>query len=185
MQSNRMSAFPLVTAQELLRFPRDDRRYELVAGRLIRMSPVGSPHGATVVRLIVLIDGHVREKRLGQVFTEVGFTLATNPDTVRAPDVAFIRRERIPSPLPPGFWQGAPDLAVEVLSPEDRPSEVRGKVDEYLLHGVELVAVVDPDRATVQLSRAGQATVTLGKGDELDLGRVVPGFRCQVCEIFE
>jgi Uma2 family endonuclease len=175
----------LVTAEELLHLPRDDRRYELVAGRLIRMSPVGGQHGTIVVQLILLIGGYVREKRLGQVFTEVGFIIAANPDTVRAPDVAFVRRESVGSTPLRGFWNGAPDLAVEVLSPEDRPSEVREKIEEYLAGGVEVVVVVDPDGATLDVHRRGEAVLTLGIEDELDLGDVVAGFRCRVREVFE
>src|SRR5262245_21961466 len=88
----------LVTAAELERFPDDDNRYELVAGRVIRMSPVGYLHGQVVVRLCALLDSYVRTRDLGAILTEVGFTLMVNPDTVRAPDVAFLRRARIPTP---------------------------------------------------------------------------------------
>ena len=106
----------LVTAEELERFPGDDFRYELVEGRLIRMSPVGYLHGRVVMRLGSLLEQHVRSRGLGAVLTEVGFKLKSNPDTVRAPDVAFIRGDRIPSVPPKGFWKGTADLAVELRS---------------------------------------------------------------------
>jgi Uma2 family endonuclease len=176
----------LVTAEELERFPSDDRRYELVKGRVVRMSPVGSRHGGVTIGLAFLLVQHVRAHALGAVVTEVGFVLATKPDTVRAPDLAFIRRGRIPATgLPRGFWKGSPDLAVEVLSPDDTPSEVRTKVDEYLRYGVPLVLTVDPDEKTVAVFRANAAPATLGMDQQLDLSDVVPGFRCDVREIFE
>ena len=97
---------PLVTADELERFPDDDYRYELVEGRVIRMSPVGFEHGRIVPRLTALLHRHVEEHHLGAIVNEVGFKLASNPDTVRAPDIAFLRLNRIPRPDPRGFIKG-------------------------------------------------------------------------------
>ena len=176
----------LFTAEELERIPSDDRRYELVKGRVVRMSPVGSLHGGVTIGLALLLGQHARTHGLGAVVTEVGFVLTTKPDTVRAPDLAFIHRGRIPATgLPRGFWKGPPDLAVDVLSPDDTPSEVRTKVDEYLRYGVRLVLTVDPDEKTVTVFRTNAAPATLGMDRELDLSDVVPGFRCDVRGIFE
>ena len=176
----------LVTAEELERMPDDDFRYELVEGRIVRMSPVGGVHGGLTAGFIALLVQHVKAARIGAVATGLGFILARNPDTVRAPDVAFINRQRIPAGgLPKGFWNGAPDLAIEVLSPDDRPSDVRTKVDEYLTYGTGLVLVVDPDEQTVAAHRRGMPSLTFGVDDTLDLDDVVPGFRCLVREIFE
>lgn len=176
----------LVTAEELEKFPDDDYRYELVEGRIIRMSPVGVLHGGVTAGLLAMLVQHAKAYNLGLVATEVGFKLATNPDTVRAPDIAFVRRDRLPATgLPRGFWHGPPDLAAEVLSPEDRPSEVREKVEEYLTHGVTLVLVIDPDSQTVTAHRRLAAPVMLTEDDKLDLNDVVPGFNCRVREIFE
>ncbi len=172
----------LVTAEDLERFPEDDYRYELVEGRVIRMSQVGYLHGRVVVRFGSLLERHVRAADLGDVLTEVGFKLASNPDTVRAPDIAFVRRERIPALPPRGFWRGAADLAVEVLSPEDTPLEIRRKVAEYLAGGTSVVLVIDPDKESVTVSRRFAAK-TLSGDDVLDLDDVVPGFRCTVREI--
>ena len=175
----------LITAEELEKFPDDDFRYELVAGRVVRMSPVGFRHGTTVVRLGALLMLHAQERRLGAVMTEVGFKLASNPDTVRAPDVAFVRRDRIPTPEPRGFWNGPPDLAVEVLSPDDRPEEVREKLAEYLMHDVPVVVLVDPDTRKINVLRPGTSELALATGDVLDLGDAVSGFRCNVRDLFE
>jgi Uma2 family endonuclease len=176
----------LVTAEELEKFPDDDYRYELVEGRIIRMSPVGFLHGGVTAGLLAMLVQHAKAHNLGLVATEVGFKLATNPDTVRAPDISFVRRERLPATgLPKGFWHGPPDLAVETLSPDDRPSEIRAKVEEYLTYGVTLVLVIDPDARTVAAHRRLAAPVMLTEDDELDLNDVVPGFNCRVREIFE
>ncbi len=176
----------LVTAEELEKFPDDDYRYELVEGRVIRMSPTGAVHGHVVMRLGARLIGHVDTHRLGFVLTEVGFRLSSSPDTVRAPDLAFIRRERLPQgTLPRGFWTGPPDLAVEVLSPDDRPSDVHAKISDYLTHGVPLVVVIDPDERSVIAHRPSAPPITLGVADFLDLDDVVQGFRCAVQDIVE
>ena len=175
---------PLVTADELERFPDDDYRYELVEGRVIRMSPVGFEHGRIVPRLTALLHRHVEEHHLGAIVNEVGFKLASNPDTVRAPDIAFLRLDRIPRPAPRGFIKGAPDLAVEVLSPDDRPSEVRAKTTDYLASGVPLVLVLDPVGRTVTACRLKEPPQISRGDDVVDIGDVVPGFVCTIPEIF-
>jgi len=111
----------LVTADELLTMPHNGFRYELVRGELKQKSPSGSEHGVTVVHLTWPLAQHVKDNHLGIVFgAETGFKITTNPDTVRAPDIAFVSHERIPATgIPRGFWPGAPDLAVEVVSPGD------------------------------------------------------------------
>ena len=123
--------------------------------------------------------------RLGTVLTDVGFTLARNPDTVRAPDIAFIRQERLPA-NPRGFCNGPPDLAVEVLSGDDRRSEVAAKIEDYLAHGVRAVVVIDPDAATVEVVRRGRPGTVLAAPDaRVELSDVVPGFGCDVREILD
>jgi len=175
---------PLITAEELERFPDDDYRYELVEGRVIRMSPVGFQHGRIVPRFASLLHRHVEEHGLGAIVSEVGFKLASNPDTVRAPDIAFLRLDRIPKPDPRGFIGGAPDLAVEVLSPDDRPAEVRAKTEEYLACGVPLVLVIDPIQRTAAAHRQMGPAQISREDDIVDLGDVVPGFSCSIPEIF-
>jgi Uma2 family endonuclease len=176
----------LVTAEELEKYPDDDYRYELVDGRIVRMTPVGLSHGRIVVQFGAILFQHVKPRQLGVVFTELGVTLARNPDTVRAPDIAFIRQDRLPSEEPQGFWNGPPDLAVEVLSPDDTGSEMRDKVAEYLARGVAIVVVVDPSAKTIAVHRAGAAAGLLHRSEDvLDLDDVVPGFRCRVRDVLE
>jgi len=175
----------LVTAEELERFANDDYRYELVEGRVVRMSPVGFEHGRIVMRLGSLLVRHAQERSLGAVVTEVGFKLASNPDTVRGPDLAFIRRSRIPPQEVRGFWNGPPDLVAEILSPDDRAPEIRAKVEDYLARGVSAIIVVDPDDRTVTTYRPSTSAVTLRDNDMLELGDVVSGFRCSLRDIFD
>jgi Uma2 family endonuclease len=174
------------TASELFEMPDDGFRYELVKGELRRMSPSGSEHGAVIVNITGLLWQHVKSNNLGVCFgAETGFRIASDPDTVRAPDVAFIRRERIPeSGITKKFWPGAPDLAVEVLSPGDTRAEVGEKVEDWLQAGARGVWVINPRRRTVSVYRTMTDVTHLSEGDELDGGEVVPGFRCKVSEIF-
>jgi Uma2 family endonuclease len=176
----------LMTADELLMLPRGRFRYRLIKGELITMSPAGSEHGALVVNMTVLLAQYVKANSLGIVFgAETGFKVAENPDTVLAPDVAFISREHVPaSGIPKKYWPGAPDLAVEVLSPGDTVREVERKVGQWLAAGARLVWTVDPKRRTVTVHQALKEAATLSENDELDGNDVVPGFRCRVSEIF-
>jgi Uma2 family endonuclease len=174
----------LVTAEEFERMP--DFRGELVEGRLVEMSPVNLDHGRVVLQLGSLLQRHVREARLGVVGVEVGFKLASNPDTVRGPDIAFMRQDRLATARRRGFVHGSPDLAIEVLSPDDRPGYMRKKIEEYLTRGTSLVVIVNPDKRTVVLHRKAVAATTLSGEDEmLDLDAVIPGFRCTLKQIFE
>lgn len=176
----------LVTVEEFARIPDDDHRYELVEGRVIRMSPPGSRHAVLAARLARLLDQYVEEHGLGLVMTSGGFHMASQPDTVREPDVAFVRAERIPaSGVPDGFWPGPADLAIEIRSPGDRRSEIAAKVKEYLGRGVRLVWVVDPKARTVIVHQPDQPQVILEGNAALDGGSVVPGFSYPLDKIFK
>jgi Uma2 family endonuclease len=173
-----------VTVDEFARIPDDDFRYELVAGVVHRMSPVGARHGLVTLRLGAAFTAWAERYRAGAVMTETGFVLATNPDTVLAPDISFVRRERIPaSGLPTSFWRGAPDVAVEVLSPDDRQADVAAKVREYLSHGVPLVWVIDPEAQTVTVHSAA-APMTLTGGQLLEGDVFLTGFEIPVSRLF-
>jgi Uma2 family endonuclease len=175
----------LVTADELLSMPDDGWRYELRCGELIQMVPPGARHGQFQNGLLAPLTTCVRRDRLGLVVAEVGFRLSHDPDTVRAPDVAFVRRARIPAEgVPVGYWEGAPDLAVEVVSPSDSAEDVREKIGEYLAAGASLVWIVYPRGQTVDVWRADGSRVALSSDGTLEGEDVVPGFSLPVAEIF-
>jgi len=165
--------------------PDDGSRYELIRGEVKKMTPAGGKHGAIVVNLTLPLGSFVKSRQLGVVFgAETGFKILSNPDTVRAPDIAFIRTDRIPSSgIPDSFWEGAPDLAVEVLSPRDTIRDVEEKVADWLSAGVKLVWVIDPKQRVVHVHRPGSKSLTLTERDVLDGKGVVPGFRCGIAEI--
>jgi Uma2 family endonuclease len=173
-----------MTAEELLALNLPNRRTELVRGRLVVSEPAGFHHGDIAMRIAVLIEVYARAHNLGRVFAaETGFKLFSKPDTVRAPDVAFIRRERLPDPPPRGFAAFAPDLAVEVLSPDDRPGEVQEKVDDWLGGGAALVWVVDPMRRTARVHRADGTKQSVDTNGALDGEGVLPGFSLPLSEL--
>jgi Uma2 family endonuclease len=174
-----------MTAEELLRLPDDSCRYALVRGELQRMAAAGFRHGAVIMNVAVPLGHHVKDHGLGVVCgAETGFVLARDPDTVLAPDVAFVRRERISaSGLPVTFWEGAPDLAVEVISPSDTRREVADKVASWLAAGTRLVWVVDPNHATVTIHEPDGTPRRLAEADVLDGAPLFPGFSLPVADI--
>ncbi|HSF33712.1 MAG TPA: Uma2 family endonuclease [Candidatus Tectomicrobia bacterium] len=176
----------LATADELFMLPDDGFRYELVRGEIRRTPPAGSEHGAVAVNIAVVIALFVKAHSLGVVFgAETGFKIASDPDTVRAPDLAFIRRERIPEAgLPRGFWPGAPDIAVEVISSGDTYTEVEEKVNDWLDAGTRMVLVLNPRTRTVTVYTSHSGVARLTEADILDGGEVLPGFTCRVAELF-
>lgn len=176
----------IVTADELLLLPRGNVRYELVKGELLTMSPAGSAHGAITQRLSTLLDQYVTANGLGLVFgAETGFLIARDPDTVRSPNIAFIHSGRISAGGPPdGFWPGAPDLAVEVVSHGDTLREVEDKAADWLGAGSQMIWIVRHRQKTVTVVGSGGKTDTFSVGSVLDGGSVLPGFRCQIAEIF-
>jgi Uma2 family endonuclease len=175
------SAQPRATEADLLRTPRDGQKYELVDGE-IRVSPAGSRHGTICVALISRLAPFVEKLALGYVFdSSTGFRLPNG--NVRSPDTSFIARGRFEGGQVPEDFGPPPDLAVEVLSPDDRPRYLFDKVGDYLDAGVRLVWVLDPknQRASVYRSLTDVRKLTLD--DELDGEDVVPGFRCRLREI--
>jgi Uma2 family endonuclease len=177
----------IVTAEQLYELPDDGLRYELLRGTLVSEPVPGRLHGRTVARISKLLSNFVDSRRLGVVYTgDTGFVLARQPDTVRGPDVAFLsnERERETENARP-YIPGAPDLAVEVLSPNDRTREVLGKVSDYLAAGSRLVWVVNPVREEVSVFRTPFAPRILAGADVLDGDEVLPGFSVTIAEIFD
>lgn len=170
----------LMTADELMHVYRPDKRVELVKGVLVVRELPGFRHGRVTMELVIKLDAHVRAAELGRVHPEVGFKLASDPDTVRGPDIAFIRKDRLPDPEPPGFADFAPDLVVEILSPNDRPGEVLAKVADWLSGGTRLVWVLDPARRVARIYRHDGTEQILTADQRLEGEDVVPGFTCSL-----
>ncbi len=160
-------------------------RYELVKGELIEMAPAGFAQVRIASRIHVALGIFLREHPLGEVMEDLGFYLQRQPDTVRGPDVAFVRAERIPSEgLPEGFFDGAPDLAVEVVSPNDSAAGLQQKVQEYLSHGTLAVWVFYPRTRAATVYRADGSARILTVGDNLTDEELLPGFSLPLEELF-
>jgi Uma2 family endonuclease len=170
------------TEADLLQTPRDGTKYELVDGT-IRMSPAGYRHGRISVRLAVAMERYATERRLGElVDSSTGFRLPGG--NVRCPDLAFVRRERVPQgEAAAGFADFAPDLAVEVLSPGDDARNILDKVGEYLQAGVRLVWVIDPRASRAAAYRSLTDVRQVTAEGELDGEDVVPGFRVKLSDL--
>ena len=149
------------------------------------MSPAGFEHGRVVIRVTLPLANYLSRHPLGVLTgAETGFQIASQPDTVRAPDVAFIRAERVPPTSLRGFFPGAPDLAVEVLSPDDRTANVLEKTHEWLEAGCRAVWIVDPQKRTVTVHHSHTNMVSLTEADILTGGDLLPGFAVAVVEFF-
>ena len=176
----------VTTAEELERIAIPGRWTELVRGRLIVREPPGTYHGRVSANALLLLGAFVKARGAGTVVAQdTGFRIATDPDTVRAPDAAFLDVERSKRITPSGYAAIAPNLVVEVLSPSDRPAEVLEKVADWLGAGVELAWVVDPERREVRVHRADGSLELLREGAVLDGEEVLPGFTCEVHELFD
>lgn len=179
-----------MTEEELLRMPDDGYRYELVEGELRRMAPTGYDHGRCTSKLSTMLATNVYKHDLGDVLAaETGFVIGRKPDgrvTVRAADIAFVAKGRIPADADTSkFLALAPDLIVETLSPSDTALEVEEKIASWLTAGVRLAITMNPALRSVTVYRSLQEIGILTDQDELDLSDVIHGFRCRVASIFD
>ena len=171
-----------MTAEELMNIDDDSHRHELIKGELLTMPLPKRPHGRVSATLTMLLLQHARSNRLGEVCAETGYQLERDPDTVLGPDVSFVAQHRIDEAID-GYYQGPPDLVVEVRSPGDRRGKVEHKLSLWLESGAKSVWLVNPRQRTVEvISSTGERRV-LYETDEL-VDDTVPGFRVAVSEIF-
>ena len=172
----------IATAADLEQLSGDGFRYELVDGEVRKMTLASNEHGKIAMRVAWRLAQHVETHGLGSVYAaETGFRLASDPDTVRAPDAAFVNQARLDAVgAVAGYWPGAPDLVVEVVSPGDRSGEVAA----WLAAGTQMVVVIEPRLRTVAVHRADGVIRTLGAGDMLEGGAVVPGWEVPVVALF-
>jgi Uma2 family endonuclease len=175
-----------MTAEQLLNYRHEPYRQELIDGILYEMEPPGAEHGVVAATTGYDLTRHVKGTGCGMaIAAEVGFLLAADPDTVRAPDVAFVSSDRVPETgIPKGYWPGPPDLAIEVVSPNDRYTKVQAKALHWLSAGTRAVVVVGPPRRAATVYRARDDIHVLHADEELDLGDVVPGWSPRVGDFF-
>ena len=177
----------LVTAEQLEQLSRSGVRCELVAGGLHQMSPAGFEHGVIAARIVSLLGPYIHAKKLGKsCAAETGFLLSRDPDTVRAPDAAFVSNARLkdlPSDLK-RYLPIAPDLVAEVVSPSDTFGEVEEKARYWIESGTSMVLVVDPSTRTLRVYQDEKHITVLREADIFDAGEVVPGWRFVVSELF-
>jgi Uma2 family endonuclease len=177
----------LVTAKQLAT---KQIRYacELDEGRIVRVSPAGRKHGLVLARILHLLVKHVDKKKLGKVMSgETGFWVRRDPDSVRAPDAAFLSNETLAraDKIEGAYFAVAPDLVIEVLSPDDRWVAVDRKVREYLTAGAKAVWVVNPDSETVWVFETGTVARVLGRAEKIEGGSALPGFRAAIKSFFD
>lgn len=174
----------IMTAEQLEQAG-DLGRCELLRGELVMMSPAGSRHGDVANNLAFHLTLHAKATGQGKVkAAETGFILERNPDTVRAPDVAFVRASRLHLDTREGFFPGPPDLAVEVLSPGDGAGEVLEKVQQWLDAGCERVWIADPPRGTITVHRKDNPVRVWREGETLVDESLLPGFSLPVSDVF-
>jgi Uma2 family endonuclease len=181
-----MTTKTLMTAEELLKMPKDGYRYELNQGELKKMSPAGGKHGAIAMKFGARLEVFVEDNDLGTVYAaETGYKVKQNPDDVKAPDVSFISKERLPgSEIPDSYLTTVPELVVEVISPNDSKKEVEGKVQMWFEFGVSVVVVINPRRHSVTLYHSPTNSTNLSENDTLVLDDVVPGFSYPISRLF-
>ena len=175
------------TDAEFMALNRDGHSYEIVNGELIDMGNSGAKHGYVCSILMILLGGYVRLQKLGAMFdSSTAFKMKSG--NKRSPDVSFMAKERLQGldELPDGFLEGAPDLAVEILSPSNTVAEIRGKIVEYFENGARLVWVIHPQEQYVLVYRSSQEPDRLLKStDSLDGEEIVPEFTLPIAELFQ
>lgn len=181
----RIDSDRLIAGDELLAMT-DVGPCELIDGRIVPMSPTGGEHGAIEFLLGGELMAFVRRRRLGWVVGgETGLYTGRDPDRVRGVDIAFISRERLPYRPKQGFLEVAPELVVEVLSPDDRWQNVRQKIEEYFAIGVERVWLVEPNNRTALVYRSETEMQRLSEGETLRGEGALEGFEIAVADLFE
>jgi len=188
--SSEISFDKFYSLEEYTKIAQAGYRYELVEGKLEEMSPTGPKHGIVAGLLQIYLGAYVLENKLGRTFiAEAGFNLTPTLErkTVLAPDVSFVRAERLASLIKDdeGFMVGPPDLAVEVVSPSETRPKVRTKIRKYQKYGTALIWVIWPERKIVEVYHLGSdLPLTLTAEDELNGGEIVPGFKLLINQLF-
>ena len=180
-----MATKTLLSIEQLAKLPDDDRLYELDEGELITMAPASGMHGRMESRVTRVLDIFMREHPVGELLTsDTGFVLSRNPDVLRSPDLAFLRSDKADLVQEDGFVEGAPDLAIEIVSPSDSATSVVRKVRQYLEAGTHTVWVIHRRTREVQVHEASGTSRFLTADQILDAPDLLPGFSVKVAELF-
>jgi Uma2 family endonuclease len=178
-----MGATTLMTVEQLLTLAGDGRS-ELVRGEFVKLPPRGVLQAFVLSRLLSRLAPFLEQPKIGRIGISLGVVLSRDPDTVRAPDISFLSKARLSHPPSTKFFEGAPDLAIEVLSPDDRSSKTQEKVREYLAAGARQVWIVDPQTETVTVHLPGGASQSYAGDSEVSGGDVLPGFSFRPADLF-
>jgi Uma2 family endonuclease len=174
----------LLTAEEFAQLEDEDAR-ELVEGVVVVAPPPEPWHGEVAATVLLGFGSHVNQHRLGRTYAaETGFIIRRNPDTVRAPDFAFVREERAPSIRQHGYLDLVPDLIAEVVSPSDSANHIQRKMQEWLDAGVQMGLVFYPPTQRLAIYRPGRDIRLLGPDDQFDGEDVLAAFSCAVRDLF-
>lgn len=175
---------PPLTLEEFAQLPRDGVRHEISEGELITMPPPKSLHSRVVRKIFKALEAVVDKSRFGEVFAEAGYVLFCDPLTVRQPDVSVLSKERIKATSPDEYFEGAPELAVEVLSPSDPAEDLDIKIEQYLKSGAKQVWILYPKTKRIHVFHAVNQGTILHAEQTLEGRDLLPGFSVKVADLF-
>jgi Uma2 family endonuclease len=173
-----------VTLEEFARLPNDGACHEMNAGELITLPPPKSLHALIALTILEFLQQHMKKQGTGRVIPEAGYLLSRDPLTIRQPDISVISRERVHASDPDSYFEGAPELAVEVVSPSDSAEDLDIKTKQYLQNGAQQVWILYPRTQTVHVFSRGSATIILDQDQTLEGGVLLPGFSVSVASLF-
>jgi Uma2 family endonuclease len=173
-----------ITLADLERLPDDCNKYEVSEGELIVMPPVKSLHTLVALTVLETLQTYLKQQSIGRAIPEAGYLLSRNPLTVRQPDVSVLSNERIASTSEDKYFEGSPELAVEVVSPSDSAQDLETKVEQYLRFGSKQVWIVYPKKKRVHVFRPNAGPAILDESQMLEGGNVLPGFSVKVSDLF-
>jgi Uma2 family endonuclease len=173
-----------VTLEEFARLPKDGASHEINAGELLTLPPPKSLHALVALTILEFLQQHMKKQGTGRVIPEAGYILSRNPLTIRQPDVSVISLERIRATDPDSYFEGAPELAVEVVSSSDSAEDLDVKTKQYLQSGAQQVWILYPRTQTVHIFSRGVATFIRDQDQTLEGGNLLPGFTVPVASLF-
>jgi Uma2 family endonuclease len=173
-----------LTLEDFARLPADGARHEINAGELITLPPAKSLHTLIALAVLEALQGYLKRQPIGRALPEAGYILSHDPLTIRQPDVSMLSKERIRATAAENYFEGAPDLAVEVVSPSDSAEDLQIKVKQYLQYGAKQVWILYPKTQNIHVFFTGAALIILDHDQTLEGGDLLPGFSTKVADLF-